>query len=317
MTQPIAPRLIAISTIPPDLKAALEAKYGLADYAALGGGPGHPVPAPGYTVAVTMGVFGIDAAQFAALPDLKLVACNGAGLDRIDLAEARRRGVAVCHTPDELADDVADGAIGLVYALLRRIVAADRFVREGRWLKERPAASTRLAGKTLGVVGLGRIGSRIARRAEANGMAVKYHGRRPQPDAPWPFVADVGALAAEVDVLVLACPGGEATRNLVSRSVIERLGPKGYLVNVARGSVVDEAALLDALEAKAIAGAALDVFATEPDIDPRFLALDNVVLQPHSASITNETRAAMVKRLISDIDAFLNGRPFFNAAAAA
>jgi lactate dehydrogenase-like 2-hydroxyacid dehydrogenase len=310
-----APRFLAISPLPPDLRAALADRYGITDYSTLGGAPGKPVPAPGYDIAVTMGVYGIDAPQFAALPDLKLVACNGAGLDRIDLAEARKRGVAVCHTPDELAEDVADGAIALTYAIMRRVVEGDRFVRAGRWLTERPAPSRRLAGKTLGVVGFGRIGRRIADRAAAIGMLVKYHGPRRHADTAIPFVGDILALAEEADVLVLACPGGEATRHLVSRVVIERLGPEGYLVNVARGSVVDEAALLDALEANTIAGAALDVFASEPAIDRRFLALDNVVLQPHSTSITHETRAAMVARLMHDIDAFVSGRPFYNAAA--
>ena len=309
------PRILAISMIPPDLKAELDKKYGITDYTTLGGAPGKPVPAPGYNIAATMGVFGIDAATMDALPDLKLVACNGAGLEKIDLVEARKRGIAICHTPDELAEDVADGAIALTYGLLRKIVAGDRFVRAGTWLKERPTPSTRLAGKTMGVVGLGKIGAHIAKRAQAIGMKVKYNGPREKPDAGFPFVADVGVLAAGCDVLVLACPGGEATRNLVNRAVIEQLGPKGYLVNVARGSVVEEGALLDALEAGKIAGAALDVFASEPNIDPRFLALDNVVLQPHSASITHETRAAMVARLLGDIDAFINGKPFYDAAA--
>lgn len=308
------PRILAISMIPPDLKAAIEKKYGITDYTTLGGAPGKPVPAEGYNIAVTMGIFGIDAPTFAALPDLKLVACNGAGLEKIDLIEAKKRGVAVAHTPDELADDVADGAIGLTYAIMRRIVSYERFVREGRWLKERPTPTTRLAGKTMGVVGLGRIGAHIAKRAQAIGMQVKYSGPREKGGAGIPFVADVAKLAEESDVLVLACPGGEATRNLVNRNVIEKLGANGYLVNVSRGSVVEEGALLDALEQKKIAGAALDVFASEPNIDPRFLALDNVVLQPHNASITNETRAAMVARLMGDIDAFLNGKPFFNAA---
>jgi len=290
------PRILAISMIPPDLKASIEKKYGITDYTTLGGAPGKPVPAEGYNIAVTMGVFGIDAPTFAALPDLKLVACNGAGLEKIDLTEAKRRSVAVVHTPDELADDVADGAIGLTYAIMRRIVSYDRFVREGRWLKERPTPTARLAGKTMGVVGLGRIGAQIAKRAQAIGMQVKYTGPREKGGVGIPFVVDVAKLAEESDVLVLACPGGEATRNLVNRNVIGKLGANGYLVNVSRGSVVEEGALLEALEQKKIAGAALDVFVSEPNIDPRFLALNNVVLQPHNASITNETRAAGARR---------------------
>jgi lactate dehydrogenase-like 2-hydroxyacid dehydrogenase len=308
------PRFLAISPLPPDLFAALKAKYGIADYTTLGGAPGKSVPAPGFNIAVTMGVYGIDAALMAALPDLKLVACNGAGLEKIDLAAARAKNIAVCHTPDELAEDVADGAIALTYAIMRRVVEADRFVRSGRWLKERPTPSRRLAGKTMGVVGLGRIGRRIADRAAAIGMKVAYYGRKAQPGVPYEFVGDIGALAEKSDVLALACPGGKETHHLVNAAVLAKLGAGGYLVNVARGSVVDEAALLDALENRKIAGAALDVFASEPNIDARFLPLENVVLQPHNASITHETRTAMVARILSDIDAFLNGGTFHDAA---
>jgi len=307
MTDRNRPRLLAVSQIPPDLRAALTQRYGLADHA---GGP-----APGYDVAVTMGVYGVNAALMDSLPDLKLIACNGAGLDRIDLMEAKRRGIAVCHTPDELAEDVADGAIALTYAIMRRIVEADHFVRAGRWSKERMAPSRRLAGKTVGIVGLGKIGRVVAQRAGAIGMHVLYSGPKAKPDVPYPFVANLQELAERSDVLILSCPGGEATRHLVGQAVLEALGPDGYLVNVARGSVVDEAALIAALQERKIAGAALDVFASEPNLDPRFLVLDNVVLQPHSASITYETRAAMLARLLGDIEAYVEGRPFHNAAA--
>jgi len=309
MTDRNRPRLLAVSQIPPDLRAALTQRYGLADHA---GGL-----APGYDVAVTMGVYGVNAPLMDSLPDLKLIACNGAGLDRIDLMEAKRRGIAVCHTPDELAEDVADGAIALTYAIMRRIVEADHFVRAGRWSKERMAPSRRLAGKTVGIVGLGKIGRVVAQRAGAIGMHVLYSGPKAKPDVPYPFVANMQELAERSDVLILSCPGGEATRHLVGQAVLEALGPDGYLVNVARGSVVDEAALIAALQERKIAGAALDVFVSEPNLDPRFLALDNVVLQPHSASITHETRAAMLARLLGDIEAYVEGRPFHNAAATA
>jgi hydroxypyruvate reductase len=309
MTNWNGPRLLAVSQIPPDLRAALTQRYELADHA---GGP-----APGYDVAVTMSIFGVNVALMDTLPDLRLIACNGAGLERIDLVEAKRRGIAVCHTPGELAEDVADGAIALTYAIMRRVVEADRFVRAGRWTKERMAPSRRLAGKTLGIFGLGRIGRVVAQRAQAIGMHVLYSGPKAKTDAPYPFLANILELAARSDVLILSCPGGEATRHLVGQAVLEALGPEGYLVNVARGSVVDEAALIAALQERNIAGAALDVFASEPNLDPRFLALDNVVLQPHSASITHETRAAMLARLICDIEAYVQGRPFHNAAATA
>ena len=307
MTGRTRPRLLAVSQIPPDLRAALTQRYGLADHA---GGP-----APGYDVAVTMSVFGVNAALMDTLPDIKLIACNGAGLERIDLVEAKRRGIAVCHTPDELAEDVAEGAIALTYAIMRRIVEADRFVRAGRWSKERMAPSRRLAGKTVGIFGLGRIGRLVAQRAQAIGMHVLYSGPKAKPDVPYSFVTTMLELAERSDVLILSCPGGEATRHLVGQAVLKALGPDGYLVNVARGSVVDETALIAALQDRTIAGAALDVFASEPNLDPRFLALDNVVLQPHSASITHETRAAMLARLLGDIAAYAEGRPFHNAAA--
>ena len=309
------PRLITLGPIPPDLRAALAERYAMVDCppATLNG----TAPAPGYDVAVTMSVHGVSAALMERLPDLALIACNGAGLERIDLAAARRRGIAVCHTPDELAQDVAECAIALLYAVMRRVVEADRFVRSGRWSRERMAPSRRLAGKAVGVVGLGRIGRLVAERAQAIGMRVSYFAPRPKPQVPWPFVAHVQELAERSDALVLCCPGGEATRDLVGRAVLDRLGRDGYLVNVARGSVVDEPELIAALAEKRIAGAALDVFATEPALDPRFLALENVVLQPHSASITQETRAAMLARLLGDIAAFVEGRPFHDAAAPA
>jgi lactate dehydrogenase-like 2-hydroxyacid dehydrogenase len=200
---------------------------------------------------------------------------------------------------------------------MRRIVEADRFVRAGRWSKERMAPSRRLAGKTVGIVGLGKIGRVVAQRAGAIAMHVLYSGPKAKPDVPYRFVANMQALAERSDVLILSCPGGEATRHLVGPAVLEALGPDGYLVNVARGSVVDEAALIAALQERKIASAALDVFASEPNLDPRFLTLDNVVLQPHSASITHETRAAMLARLLGDIEAYAEGRPFHNAAATA
>jgi lactate dehydrogenase-like 2-hydroxyacid dehydrogenase len=177
------------------------------------------------------------------------------------------------------------------------------------------APSLRVAGRRVGIVGLGRIGQAIARRCTALGLPVAYSGPQPKADCPYPFHADVGDLAAVVDILILSCPGGAATRHLVNAAVLARLGAEGTLVNVSRGTVVDEEALIAALSAGTIAGAGLDVYASEPAIDPRFHALDNVVLQPHSASITREARAAMVARITGDIAAFLAGQPFFDAAA--
>jgi lactate dehydrogenase-like 2-hydroxyacid dehydrogenase len=308
------PKAFVVTTIPPDLRAALAERCDLVDRATAADWPAQP--AGGFRIAATTSMAGIDAATIAALPDLELVVCNGAGLDRLDLAAARSRKVAICHTPDELANDVGEAVIALTYGVMRRVAEADRFVRSGRWAKERITPSTRVFGKTMGIVGLGRIGRRAAALAEGVGMRVLYHGRRVQPDVVYPFVTGVLELAEQSDVLVLSCPPGEATRNLVGKAVLDRLGPKGYLINVSRGSVVDEPALLDALEKRAIAGAGLDVFANEPTIDPRWMALDNVVLQPHSTSITHETRVAMIARLMRDLDAFLQKRPFHDAARA-
>ena len=306
------PKILITAPIPPDLRAALAQRYTVVDRAELPGWPQQP--APGFAVAVTTSMSGIDAAMFDALPDLRIVLCQGAGTDRLDLAGARRLGIAVAYTPDELADDVGEAAIAMIYAMMRRVAEADRFVRAGRWGRERMAPSVRVAGKAVGIVGLGRIGRRVAQLAEGIGMTVMYHGRRPA-NAPYPFVADLHQLAAQSDVLVLSCPGGDATRHIIDMSVLERLGSKGFLVNVSRGSVVDEAALIAALQTGVIAGAALDVFASEPNPDPRIIALENVVLQPHSTSITHETRAAMIARLLGDLDCFLHGRPFYDAAA--
>jgi hydroxypyruvate reductase len=307
------PKAFVVTTIPPDLRTALAQRCDLVDRDAASGWPAQP--APGFRVAATTSMAGFDARMLDGLPDLEIVICNGAGLDRIDLAAARARNVAICHTPDELADDVGEAVIALTYAVMRRVAEADRFVRSGRWSKERMTASTRVFGKTMGIVGLGRIGSRAAGLAQGIGMKVLYHGRRPRSDISYPFVADLLDLAQQADVLVLSCPAGDETRNLVGKAVLERLGPSGYLINVSRGSVIDEPALLDALANRTIAGAGMDVFASEPNLDPRWLRLENVVLQPHSTSITHETRAAMIARLTRDFDAYQNKRPFHNAAA--
>jgi len=257
MPETVAPKFLVVTAIPPDLRSALAQRYALSDL-------GDATPAAGCAVAVTTSMRGFDRALFERMPDLRLILCNGAGLDGIDLVAARARRVAVCHTPDELAEDVAEAAIALTYAIMRRVAEADRFVRAGRWRSERMAPSRRVAGKHMGIVGLGRIGRRVAQHATGIAMQVGYFGRRPVADAPYPFVPSLGDLATQADVLVLSCPGGEATRGLVDRDVLARLGPAGYLVNVARGSVVDEAALLEALTQRTIAGAALDVYASEP-----------------------------------------------------
>jgi len=303
--------ILLLSAIPADLRTALAARYTLVEDK-----PAEAVH-PGIRIAVTMALAGATEAQFARLPDLRLLSSQGAGLERIDLPAAARRGIAVAYTPDVMTEDVADAAIGLMYAAARRVAEADRFVRAGRWANERMGLGISLHRKAAGIVGLGRIGQAIARRCAGLGMDVAWSGPRAKPDQPWPFIADIRALAARSDVLILATPGGAGTDRLVDAGVLAALGPRGVLVNIARGSVVDEEALIAALQDGTIAAAGLDVFAREPGLDGRLLALDNVTLAPHSASLTIETRAALVARILADIDAFRAGQPFLDAASGA
>jgi lactate dehydrogenase-like 2-hydroxyacid dehydrogenase len=303
--------ILLLSAIPADLRAALAERFTLVEDKPAEG------PRPGIRIAVTMALAGATEAQFARMPDLRLLSSQGAGLERIDLPAAARRGIAVAFTPDVMTEDVADAAIGLMYAAARRVAEADRFVRAGRWIQERMGLGISLHRKAVGIVGLGRIGQAIARRCAGLGMGVAWTGPRPKPDQPYAFVPDIRILAERSDVLILATPGGAETQAMIDAGVLAALGPRGVLVNIARGSVVDEAALLDALESGGIAAAGLDVFAREPALDARFLALDNVVLAPHSASLTIETRAALVARILSDIEAFREGRAFLDAAAGA
>ncbi|HQR69949.1 MAG TPA: 2-hydroxyacid dehydrogenase [Burkholderiaceae bacterium] len=269
--------------------------------------------APRVEIVVTTGGAGAERALIEQLPKLRLIACFGVGVDAIDLAAARERGIAVTNTPDVLTADVADLAIGLMLAALRGIAGADRYVRDGRWLTAHMPLQTRVSGKRLGIVGMGRIGQAIARRAAAFDMSIAWNGPRPK-DLPWRYEPDLLALARNVDVLIAACPGGAATRGLISRAVLEELGP-GVFVNIARGSVVDEAALVDLLVTRRLGGAALDVFADEPRVPEALLALDHVVLQPHQASATRETRAAMGQLVLDNIAAFAAGRPLLTPIA--
>jgi lactate dehydrogenase-like 2-hydroxyacid dehydrogenase len=253
---------------------------------------------------VTSARFGADAALIEALPSLKVIGNFGVGVDAIDLDAARRRGVAVSNTPDVLTDCVADEAVGMMIDVARRLSAADRFVRRGDWLRGQFPLAARVSGKKLGIVGLGRIGRAIAKRAAGFDMAMRYHNRSPLADAPYHYEPKLADLARWADFLVIAAAGGAASKHLVSREVLDALGGKGFLVNIARGSVVDEAALVDALLNKRIAGAALDVYEDEPNVPPALFALDNVVLLPHIASATHETRQAMADLVLDNVRAF-------------
>src|SRR6185436_17522817 len=208
----------------------------------------------------TSGTKGMDDATMAKLPKLKMISHFGVGVDSIDTDAAKRRGIMVSNTPDVLTDDVADLAIGLLIAVSRKVVAGDRYVREGKWLKGPQPLAESVQGKTLGIVGMGRIGRAIAKRGEAFNLKVAYQGPNKKTDVSWPYFSDPVALARESDYLVAACPGGEATRKLVSRAVLEALGPKGVVINISRGSVIDEVAMVELLQSGKLGGAGLDVF---------------------------------------------------------
>lgn len=256
----------------------------------------------------TRGEIGASAELIAMLPRLEIIACHGVGTDAIDLGAARARGIRVTNTPDVLTEDVADMGWALLLATARRIPCGDRYVRSGAWAKGHMPLTRRVQGKRLGIVGLGRIGSAVARRAAGFGMQVAYSGRSRHADAPWTWHPDPVALARESDFLIVCAAGGERTRNLIGAEALKALGPEGIVVNIARGSVVDETALLAALRDGTIAAAGLDVFWNEPRIDPAFATLENVVLQPHNASGTIETRAAMGRLVRENLVAHFAGQ---------
>jgi hydroxypyruvate reductase len=252
---------------------------------------------------------GIDAQLMSRLPKLKVIAHFGVGYDTVDVEAAKKRGIVVTNTPDVLTEEVADLAIALMLATVRRVPQGDRYVREGKWLKGAMPLTASCQGKTLGIIGAGRIGRSIARRAEAMNMKIAYQGPNQKRELPWAYFRDPVELARQSDIVMVACPGGEATRNLVNAAVIEAIGPKGFLVNIARGSVVDEPALIAALQQNRIAGAGLDVFADEPRVPEAFLSMENVVLQPHVASATHQTRKAMGQLVIDNLAAHFAGKP--------
>jgi D-3-phosphoglycerate dehydrogenase len=253
---------------------------------------------------------GAARALIEALPKLEMIGVFGVGTDLVDLSAARERNIPVSNTPGVLTDECADLAMGMMLASARQILFADGYVRDGSWKTKGPIPLGRsVGGKTLGIVGLGGIGRAIADRAAAFRMRVLYHGPRRKPDAPYEYVADLADMARRSDYLMVACKGGPETRHLVSAAVIEALGPKGTLINVARGSVVDEQALIKALADGRLGHAALDVFENAPDVSPALLALPNVLVQPHHGSATVETRTAIGALMIENLSAHFAGKP--------
>jgi D-3-phosphoglycerate dehydrogenase len=257
----------------------------------------------------TRGDLGADAALMDACSKLEIVACFGVGVDGIDLAHARARGIRVTNTPDVLTDDVADMGLALLLATAREIPRGDAYVRTGKWGSGQMELTTRFSGKRLGIVGLGRIGRAVARRATGFGVQIAYTDPVQASDVPYVWHPDAVSLADAVDFLIICAAGGSGTAQLIDAAMLKALGPDGILVNIARGSIVDEAALIDALTSGGIAGAGLDVFAHEPSINPAFLSLPNVVLQPHHASGTRETRRAMGQLVRDNLAAHFAGKP--------
>ena len=255
---------------------------------------------------VSHGMAGLPTAVIEALPKLEICAINGVGLETTDLALAKRRGIVVTTAP-VLYDDVSDTALMLGIAACRRLVEADRYVRSGEWLKARMSLGTKFSGKRCGILGLGRIGMALARRLEGFGMQIAYHDPLPKPDVAYKAYASAVELAANVDILFLAAAGGHGVTNIVNREVIDALGPQGVFVNVARGWLVDEPALVAALKEKRLGAAGLDVFADEPKVPAELIALDNVVLTPHIASSTEETMRDMGQCVIDNIRSWFAG----------
>lgn len=256
----------------------------------------------------TDGSTACDRAFLSALPNLEIVACEAVGTDSVDLEACRERGIRVTNTPGVLSDAVAELAMALILSLCRRLLPADQHVRTGQWRASAYPLTQEFTGAKVGILGLGRIGREIAARCAAFKADVSYHGRSRQMDQPYRYYDDLVALSRDVDWLVIATPGGAATRHLVNREVLDALGPTGCLVNVARGSVIDETALVEALRAGTLGGAGLDVFAAEPRVPEALLSLENVVLSPHAGSATHKTRRAMGDLVIANLAAHFAGK---------
>ncbi|KAG2729061.1 hypothetical protein I3843_01G228100 [Carya illinoinensis] len=252
---------------------------------------------------------GADAELISALPKLEIVSSYSVGVDKIDLDKCREKGIRVTYTPDVLTEDVADLAIGLILAVLRRLCASDRYVRSGAWKKGDFRLTTKFTGKTVGIIGLGRIGMAVAKRAEAFNCPISYYSRRAKPDIQYTYYPSVVELASNCDILVVACPLNEETWHIINRGVIDALGPKGVLINIGRGPHVDEPELVSALVEGRLGGAGLDVYEKEPEIPEELFGLENVVLLPHVGSGTVETRTAMADLVIGNLEAHFLNKP--------
>ena len=302
------PDVLTVARLPPFLMQPLQAAYAVHDRLHETDPAAFAAVAPRIRAIVASGESVVGAGLIAQLPALEIISVMGVGYDGIDVAAAKARGVVVTHTPGVLNDDVADLAIALMLAWARQVARADRFVRAGQWPAGPLPFGHKVSGARIGIVGMGRIGKAIAQRAAAFGMHIAYTARSAKADVPHRFLPTAAALAAQSDFLVVITPGGAGTRKLIDAQVLAALGPQGCLVNVARGSVVDETALIAALQAGTIAGAALDVFENEPNVPQALREMDNVVLTPHIGSSTAQTRRAMADLAFDNLNAQLTGK---------
>lgn len=308
---PMPVRVITVAPMPPNVREPLEQRFGSRWLPPIGPERDAFLVEHGHTieVAVANAAGGVDAALMDALPNLGAIAHFAVGYDSTDAVAAQDRGIAISNTPDVLTDCTADVAVGLTLDVMRHISAGDRFIRAGRWSQREPFPLTRrVTGSRIGILGLGRIGAAVAQRLAAFDCDISYHSRRPVDGVPYQYVDSPVALAKAVQTLIVVVPGGPGTRHLVDAEILEALGPEGFLVNIARGSVVDEQALITALANGTIAGAGLDVFADEPYVPEALWHLDNVVLAPHIGSATVETRQAMADLVIANVESWLETR---------
>jgi lactate dehydrogenase-like 2-hydroxyacid dehydrogenase len=301
------PDILAVDKLPPFLEDRLRAAFAFHDrtndataFAAIAGR---------VRGLVALGTSTVAGEFIAQLPALEIISVFGVGYDGIDIQAAHKRGVVVTNTPDVLTDDVADLCLGLILSVSREISAAERFLRGGQWQNGAFHLARKVSGSRLGIIGLGRIGNAVARRAEGFGMSIAYTDLREKPNVPYRFYPTLLELAGNSDFLVVAAFGGPTTRNLVNAEVLKALGPEGSLINIARGSLVDEPALVEALKNHTIRGAAIDVYADEPNVPAELLAMENVVLTPHMASGTVQTRHAMANLTFANLEAHFEGKP--------
>jgi len=303
------PDVLAVAKLHPFYLQALESVFTVHERTHITDPAAFAALAPRIVGVAGTGEASVPRGLLSQLPNAKVVSVFGVGYDGVDVQAAIEHGIPVTHTPDVLTDDVADLAMGLVMSVGRTIPQADQFVRAGQWPNGPMTLGRKVSGARMGIVGLGRIGKAIAQRAQAFGMSIAYTARSEKSESGFHFFPTAAALAANVDFLVAITPGGAGTKHLINADVLKALGPRGFLINVARGSVVDEEALIQALQNGTIAGAGLDVFANEPNVPEALWGMRNVVLTPHMASATTETRQAMADLAFANMQAGISGQP--------